>query len=227
MDARRGSSSSAGSSRRSSGLLADAEAVRAVGGFRWSWPRRSRRRAEDVGWSAVSPALVAAQIRGLRELGPVDAVKLGMIPGAAQLRRCGGRCGRAGPVGGRPGGAGLDGAGCELDRRESPPARRTGGVADAERGGGGVVSCVRRIADAGQARRVAELFEGWGRGGGGEGRPSPGTDGGGRAREEGQGAPLSARPDYRAGPRNVARAAGSRRRWRPKLDVEPRRNARA
>jgi len=38
------------------------------------------------GWSAVSPALVAAQIRALRELGPIDAVKLGMIPGAAQLR---------------------------------------------------------------------------------------------------------------------------------------------
>jgi len=34
----------------------------------------------------VAPALVEAQIRALRELGPIDAVKLGMIPDASQLR---------------------------------------------------------------------------------------------------------------------------------------------
>ena len=34
----------------------------------------------------MAPALVEAQIRALRELGPIDAVKLGMIPDASQLR---------------------------------------------------------------------------------------------------------------------------------------------
>jgi len=37
-------------------------------------------------WTPVAPALVDAQIRGLLELGPIDAVKLGMIPDASQLR---------------------------------------------------------------------------------------------------------------------------------------------
>jgi hydroxymethylpyrimidine/phosphomethylpyrimidine kinase len=37
-------------------------------------------------WTPVAPALVEAQIRGLLELGPIDAVKLGMIPDASQLR---------------------------------------------------------------------------------------------------------------------------------------------
>jgi hydroxymethylpyrimidine/phosphomethylpyrimidine kinase len=37
-------------------------------------------------WAPVAPALVAAQIRALRELGAIDAVKLGMLPGPGQLR---------------------------------------------------------------------------------------------------------------------------------------------
>jgi len=68
------------------GLLADAEAVRARGGVPLvvaaAVTAQGRRTFE---WTAVAPALVAAQIRALRELGPVDAVKLGMVPGAGQL----------------------------------------------------------------------------------------------------------------------------------------------
>jgi len=69
------------------GLLADAEAVRARGGaplvVATAVTAQGRR---TFGWSAVSPTLVAKQIRALRELGPIDAVKLGMIPGPSQLR---------------------------------------------------------------------------------------------------------------------------------------------
>ena len=69
------------------GLLADAEAVRARGGVPLvvaaAVTAQGRRTFE---WTAVAPALVAAQIRALRELGPIDAVKLGMVPGAGQLR---------------------------------------------------------------------------------------------------------------------------------------------
>ncbi len=69
------------------GLLADAEAVRARGGaplvVAAAVTAQGRR---TFGWSAVSPALLALQLRALRELGPIDAVKLGMLPGPGQLR---------------------------------------------------------------------------------------------------------------------------------------------
>jgi hydroxymethylpyrimidine/phosphomethylpyrimidine kinase len=69
------------------GLLADAEAVRAAGGIpllvATAVTAQGRR---TFAWRAVTPALVAAQVRAGRELGPVRAVKLGMVPGMAQLR---------------------------------------------------------------------------------------------------------------------------------------------
>jgi hydroxymethylpyrimidine/phosphomethylpyrimidine kinase len=69
------------------GLLADADAVRAAGGVpllvATAVTAQGRR---TFAWRAEWPALVAAQVRALRELGPVDAVKLGMVPGGAQLR---------------------------------------------------------------------------------------------------------------------------------------------
>jgi hydroxymethylpyrimidine/phosphomethylpyrimidine kinase len=69
------------------GLLADAEAVRARGGVPLvvaaAVTAQGRR---TFSWTPVGPALVEAQIRGLRELGPIDAVKLGMIPDRWQLR---------------------------------------------------------------------------------------------------------------------------------------------
>ena len=69
------------------GLLADAEAVRARGGVPLvvaaAVTAQGRR---TFAWNSVAPTLVEAQIRALRELGPIDAVKLGMLPGRAQLR---------------------------------------------------------------------------------------------------------------------------------------------
>jgi hydroxymethylpyrimidine/phosphomethylpyrimidine kinase len=37
-------------------------------------------------WRPVAPALLTAQIHAVRELGRIDAVKLGMLPGSGQLR---------------------------------------------------------------------------------------------------------------------------------------------
>jgi len=37
-------------------------------------------------WRPVAPALLSAQIHAVRELGSIDAVKLGMLPGRGQLR---------------------------------------------------------------------------------------------------------------------------------------------
>ena len=69
------------------GLLADAEAVRVRGGVPLVVAAAvTAQGARTFAWEAVAPALVAAQIRAVRELGAVDAVKLGMIPGRAQLR---------------------------------------------------------------------------------------------------------------------------------------------
>jgi hydroxymethylpyrimidine/phosphomethylpyrimidine kinase len=69
------------------GLLADAEAVHARRGVPLvvaaAVTAQGRR---TFSWTPVAPALVEAQIRALRELGPIDAVKLGMIPDASQLR---------------------------------------------------------------------------------------------------------------------------------------------
>ena len=69
------------------GLLADAEAVRARGGVplvvATAVTAQGRR---TFAWRTVVPALITAQIHALRELGPVHAVKLGMLPGKGQLR---------------------------------------------------------------------------------------------------------------------------------------------
>jgi hydroxymethylpyrimidine/phosphomethylpyrimidine kinase len=69
------------------GLLADAEAVRARGGVPLVVAAAvTAQGRKTFSWTAVAPPLVEAQIRGLRELGSIDAVKLGMMPGPAQLR---------------------------------------------------------------------------------------------------------------------------------------------
>jgi len=69
------------------GLLADAEAVRARGGMPLviaaAVTAQGRR---TFAWRPVAPALLTAQIHAVRELGPIDAVKLGMLPGSGQLR---------------------------------------------------------------------------------------------------------------------------------------------
>ncbi len=69
------------------GLLADAEAVRKRGGVPLVVAAAvTAQGRKTFSWTAVAPALVEAQIRALRELGPIRAVKLGMIPGTSQLR---------------------------------------------------------------------------------------------------------------------------------------------
>ena len=69
------------------GLLADADAVRARGGVPLVVAAAVTAQGRRVfAWNPVTPGLVEAQIRALRELGSIDAVKLGMIPGPAQLR---------------------------------------------------------------------------------------------------------------------------------------------
>ena len=69
------------------GLLADAEAVRARGGLPLviaaAVTAQGRR---TFAWRPVAPALLTAQIHAVRELGAIDAVKLGMLPGSGQLR---------------------------------------------------------------------------------------------------------------------------------------------
>jgi len=118
-------------------------------------------------WSAVSPALVAAQIRALRELGPIDAVKLGMIPGAAHLRAV--RRVLDGlrvpwvidPVVRASTGGRLSG----LERRDylalaEPEVWITPNAVEAA-----WLLGVRRITDAGEARRAAEVLEALGFGG--------------------------------------------------------------
>jgi hydroxymethylpyrimidine/phosphomethylpyrimidine kinase len=69
------------------GLLADAEAVRTRGGvplvIAAAVTAQGRR---TFAWRPVAPALLTAQIHAVRELGPIDAVKLGMLPGSGQLR---------------------------------------------------------------------------------------------------------------------------------------------
>jgi hydroxymethylpyrimidine/phosphomethylpyrimidine kinase len=69
------------------GLLADAEAVRARGGVPLvAVAAVTAQGRTTFSWEPVAPALVSAQIRALRELGPIHAVKLGMLPGPGQLR---------------------------------------------------------------------------------------------------------------------------------------------
>jgi hydroxymethylpyrimidine/phosphomethylpyrimidine kinase len=69
------------------GLLADAEAVRARGGVPLLVATSITAQGRSTfSWQPVHPLLVAAQIRAARELGPIHAVKLGVLPGVAQLR---------------------------------------------------------------------------------------------------------------------------------------------
>ena len=150
------------------GLLADAEAVRARGGLPLVVAAAvTAQGLRTFGWSAVSPALVAAQIRGLRELGPIDAVKLGMIPGATQLRAV--RRALSGvrvpwvvdPVVRTSTGGRLSG----LDRRDylllaGPEVWLTPNAVEAA-----WLLGARDIADAVEARRAAELLEALGFGG--------------------------------------------------------------
>lgn len=69
------------------GLLADAEAVRARGGVPLVVVAAVTAQGRaTLAWEPVAPALVSAQVRALRELGRIDAVKLGMLPGTGQLR---------------------------------------------------------------------------------------------------------------------------------------------
>lgn len=69
------------------GLLADAEAVRAAGGIPLLVATAVTAQGHRTfAWRAVTPALVAAQVQAVRELGPLQAVKLGMVPGMPQLR---------------------------------------------------------------------------------------------------------------------------------------------
>jgi hydroxymethylpyrimidine/phosphomethylpyrimidine kinase len=118
-------------------------------------------------WSAVSPAMVAAQIRGLRELGPIDAVKLGMIPGSAQLRGV-----QRALVGVRAPWvvdpvmrASTGGRLSSLGRRDylllaGPDVWLTPNAVEAA-----WLLGVRRIGDAAEARRAAEVLEALGFGG--------------------------------------------------------------
>lgn len=69
------------------GLLADAEAVRARGGVPLLVASSITAQGRSTfSWRPVDPRLVAAQIRAARELGPVHAVKVGVLPGLTQLR---------------------------------------------------------------------------------------------------------------------------------------------
>ncbi|MGZ3479443.1 MAG: bifunctional hydroxymethylpyrimidine kinase/phosphomethylpyrimidine kinase [Myxococcaceae bacterium] len=69
------------------GLLADAQAVWARGGVPLvAVAAVTAQGRTTFSWEPVAPALVSAQVRALRELGPIHAVKLGMLPGPGQLR---------------------------------------------------------------------------------------------------------------------------------------------
>jgi hydroxymethylpyrimidine/phosphomethylpyrimidine kinase len=150
------------------GLLADAEAVRARGGaplvVAAAVTAQGRR---TFSWTPVPPALVEAQIRALRELGPIDAVKLGMVPGPGQLRAV--RRALRGmrvpwvvdPVVRASSGGRLSGLGrrdylelAEADAWLTPNAVEAGWLLG-----------VRRLEDAGQARRAAQVLEAVGFGG--------------------------------------------------------------
>ena len=68
------------------GLLADAEAVRSRAGAPVLVASAITAQGRSTFSSQpVSPALLASQIRAARELGRLDAVKLGVVPGLAQL----------------------------------------------------------------------------------------------------------------------------------------------
>ncbi|MCE9668042.1 bifunctional hydroxymethylpyrimidine kinase/phosphomethylpyrimidine kinase [Myxococcus stipitatus] len=68
------------------GLLADVAAVRARGGQPVAVPlAQTAQGRETFAWVASPPRMVRLQLQAARELGPVHAVKFGMVPGLAQL----------------------------------------------------------------------------------------------------------------------------------------------
>jgi hydroxymethylpyrimidine/phosphomethylpyrimidine kinase len=68
------------------GLLADVSAVLARGGQPVAVPMaQTAQGTTTFGWVAAAPRMVAAQVAAARELGPLHAVKWGMVPGPAQL----------------------------------------------------------------------------------------------------------------------------------------------
>ncbi|MCY1021458.1 bifunctional hydroxymethylpyrimidine kinase/phosphomethylpyrimidine kinase [Pyxidicoccus sp. MSG2] len=68
------------------GLLADVSAVLARGGQPVAVPMaQTAQGTTTFGWMAAAPRMLAAQVAAARELGPLHAVKWGMVPGPAQL----------------------------------------------------------------------------------------------------------------------------------------------
>ncbi|WP_338864920.1 bifunctional hydroxymethylpyrimidine kinase/phosphomethylpyrimidine kinase [Myxococcus stipitatus] len=68
------------------GLLADVAAVRALGGQPVAVPLAQTAQGRTTfSWKAAAPSVVRAQLAAARELGGVQAVKWGMVPGPAQL----------------------------------------------------------------------------------------------------------------------------------------------
>ncbi|MCP3099998.1 bifunctional hydroxymethylpyrimidine kinase/phosphomethylpyrimidine kinase [Myxococcus sp. K15C18031901] len=68
------------------GLLADVAAVRARDGQPVAVPLAQTAQGRDTfAWMASPPRVVRWQLQAARELGPVHAVKFGMVPGLAQL----------------------------------------------------------------------------------------------------------------------------------------------
>ena len=115
-------------------------------------------------WTPVAPALVDAQIRGLLELGPIDAVKLGVIPDASQLRALRRALGGTrvpwvvDPVVRASSGGRLSG----LGRRDyldlaGPDVWLTPNAVEAAQ-----LLGVHTLEDVGEARRAAQLLEGLG-----------------------------------------------------------------
>ncbi|MCP3140735.1 bifunctional hydroxymethylpyrimidine kinase/phosphomethylpyrimidine kinase [Pyxidicoccus xibeiensis] len=68
------------------GLLADVAAVRARGGLPVAVPTaQTAQGTATFTWLASAPRILAAQVAAACELGPLHAVKWGMVPGPAQL----------------------------------------------------------------------------------------------------------------------------------------------
>ena len=68
------------------GLLADVAAVRAMGGAPVAVPTaQTAQGLTTFQWQATPARVLKAQVAAARELGPLHAVKLGMVPDAARL----------------------------------------------------------------------------------------------------------------------------------------------
>ena len=69
------------------GLLADVAAVRAMGGAPVAVPTaQTAQGLTTFQWQATPARVLKAQVAAARELGPLHAVKLGMVPDAARLK---------------------------------------------------------------------------------------------------------------------------------------------